>query len=176
MPHYALGEFRPQFDTTLWVAPNATVIGDVYFEENTSVWWNAVLRADTARISVGANSNIQDNSVLHVDHDTSLTIGKGVTIGHLVMLHGCTVGDNCLIGIGAIILNRSIIGKNTIVGAGSLIPEGKVFPEGVLIMGSPGKVIRDLTQKELDYIQNSASHYVENSRRYRNELDQILTS
>lgn len=173
MPVYALGDLRPQLGNQVWVAPNATVIGNVHLADNVSIWWNAVLRADTAHISIGADSNIQDNSVLHVDHDTPLTIGKAVTVGHLVMLHGCTIGDSCLIGIGAIILNRSVIGKNCIVGAGTLIPEGKEFPEGVMIMGTPGKVMRDLTEKELAYLAYPSSHYVENAARYRKELLQI---
>lgn len=170
MSLFALGEIRPQLGNNVWVAPNATVIGDVHLADNASVWWNAVLRADTARISIGPNSNIQDGSVLHVDYDTPLTIGNAVTIAHMVMLHGCTIGDHCLIGIGAIILNRSIIGKNCIVASGTLVPEGKEFPEGVMIMGSPGKVVRDLTEKELAYLEYPGSHYVENARRYRADL------
>lgn len=173
MPVFALGEIHPQLGANVWVAPNATVIGDVQLADNVSVWWNAVLRADSARISVGADSNIQDGSVLHVDYDTPLTIGKAVTIAHMVMLHGCTIGDNCLISIGSIILNRSVIGKNCIVGAGTLIPEGKTFPEGVMIMGSPGKVMRDLTEKELAYLAYPSSHYVENAARYRNTLQTL---
>ncbi|OQA32692.1 MAG: Galactoside O-acetyltransferase [Betaproteobacteria bacterium ADurb.Bin341] len=173
MPVYALGDLCPQLGNKVWVAPNATVIGDVQLADNVSVWWNAVLRADSACISIGPGSNIQDNSVLHVDYDTPLTIGRAVTIAHMVMLHGCTIGDNSLIGVGAIILNRSVIGKNCIVASNSLIPEGKEYPEGVMIMGSPGKVMRDLTEKELAYLAYPSSHYVENAERYRKELRQI---
>lgn len=170
MPIFALGDLRPQLSHNVWIAPNAIVIGDVRLADNVSVWWNAVIRADTAPIQIGADSNIQDGSVLHVDHDMPLTIGQAVTIGHMVMLHGCSIGDNSLIGIGAVILNRSVIGRNTIVGARSLIPEGKEFPEGVMIMGSPAKVVRDLTEKELAYLAYPSSHYVENAARYRNTL------
>lgn len=170
MPLYALGDIRPQVGHNVWIAPSATVIGDVHLADNASVWWNAVLRADSARITIGPDCNIQDNSVLHVDYDTPLILGKAVTIAHMVMLHGCTIGDNCLIGIGAVVLNRSIIGKNCIVASGSLVPEGKEFPEGVMIMGSPGKAVRDLTEKELAYLAYPSSHYVENAARYRTDL------
>lgn len=170
MALFALGELHPQCGNNVWVAPNATVIGDVHLADDASVWWNAVLRADTAPIHIGAGSNIQDGSVLHVDYDTPLTLGQGVTVGHMVMLHGCTIGDHCLIAIGAIVLNRAVIGKNSIVAAGALVPEGKEFPEGVMIMGAPAKVIRNLTEKELAYLAYPGEHYVENAARYRNTL------
>lgn len=170
MPVYALGELCPRLGTNVWIAPNATVVGDVRLAENVSVWWNAVLRADTAPIEIGAGSNIQDGSVLHVDDDVPLIVGKAVTLGHMVMVHGCTIGDNSLIAIGSIVLNHAVIGKNSIVGANTLIPEGKEFPEGVMIMGSPGKVIRDLTPKELAYLAYPAQHYIDNATRYRAEL------
>jgi carbonic anhydrase/acetyltransferase-like protein (isoleucine patch superfamily) len=129
-----------------------------------------VLRGDNDPISIGENSNIQDGSVLHTDDGVPLTIGRDVTVGHLVMLHGCTVGDGSLIGIGSIVLNRAVIGKNCIVGANTLIPEGKVFPDRVLIVGSPGKVVRELSDAEVAKLQKSAAHYVDNARRYRQKL------
>lgn len=173
MPLYALGDVRPHLGNNAWVAPNATIIGDVHLGENASVWWNAVLRADTAPIHVGPDANIQDGSILHVDYDTPMHLGKAVTIAHGVMLHGCSIGDNCLIGMCAIILNRAVIGKNCIVGAGTLIPEGKTFPEGVMIMGSPGKIIRELNEKELAYLHYPSTHYVENAARYASCLRQV---
>ena len=173
MTIYALGELTPQIAKNAWVAPNATVIGDVHLGENTSVWWSAVLRGDTAPIHVGAGTNIQDGSVLHIDNGIPLQVGENVTIGHMVMLHGCTIGDNSLVAIGAIVLNNAVIGKNSIVGAGTLIPEGKTFPDGVMIMGRPGKVVRPLTDKEISYLTYASSHYVENAARYRQELREI---
>jgi len=129
MPIYALGGKRPQIDPQSWVAPNATVIGDVRLARNASIWWNATARGDNDPITIGENSNIQDQSVLHTDEGVPLTIGRNVTVGHLVMLHGCTVGDGSLIGIGSVLLNRSVIGQGCIVGANTLIPEGKVFAD-----------------------------------------------
>lgn len=170
MALYELGEKKPQLGSDAWIAPNATVIGDVRLGANASIWWNAVLRGDNDPISIGDNSNIQDGSVLHTDEGVPLTIGRDVTVGHLVMLHGCTVGDGSLIGIGSIVLNRAVIGKNCIVGANTLIPEGKVFPDRVLIVGSPGKVVRELSDEEVAKLQKSAAHYVDNARRYRQKL------
>ena len=139
MPIYKIDQKTPQIAASAWVAPNATVIGDARLGDNVSIWWNAVLRGDNDPIHIGANSNIQDGSVLHTDEGVPMHIGANVTVGHMVMLHGCTVGDNSLIGIGSVILNRAVIGKHSIVGANSLIPEGKVFPDGVLIVGSPAR-------------------------------------
>jgi len=173
MPVYSIGAKRPRFDASNWIAPNATVIGDVRLGANTSIWWNAVLRGDNDPISIGANTNIQDGSVLHTDEGVPLTLGANVTVGHMVMLHGCTVGDNSLIGIGSIVLNRAVIGKNTIVGANTLIPEGKTYPDGVLIVGSPGKVVRELTPEQIAGLAHSAAHYVENARRYATELKAV---
>ncbi len=130
-----------------WVAPNATVIGDVTLEKNTSIWFNATLRGDVENIYVGEGSNIQDGSVLHTDPGFPLKIGKDVTVGHLVMLHGCFVDDNSLIGIGAVILNNAKIGKNCIVGAKALVSENKEIPDNSLVLGSPGKIIRKVTDK-----------------------------
>lgn len=167
MPIYSLGTQTPQIHPESWIAPNATVIGQVHLAKNVSIWWNATLRGDTDLISIGENSNIQDGSVLHTDPGLHLTIGRDVTVGHLVMLHGCTIGDGSLIGIGSIVLNKAVIGKNSLVGANTLIPEGKVFPERVLIVGSPGKVIRELSDEEVARLPGSAQRYVQNWQRYR---------
>lgn len=167
---YSLGERRVEMRGDYWVAPNATVIGSVVLGNNASVWFNAVLRGDNDLITIGDETNIQDGSVLHTDHGIPLVIGKGVTVGHLVMLHGCTIGDGSLIGIGSVILNRAVIGKHCIVGANTLIPEGKVFPERSLIVGSPGKVVRQLSDDEVARLEKSAAHYVDNAARYRSQL------
>lgn len=173
MSVYAIGNKTPQLSDSHWIAPNATVIGDVRLGANTSIWWNAVLRGDNDPITIGDNSNIQDGSVLHTDEGVPMNIGQNVTVGHLVMLHGCTVGDNSLIGIGSVVLNRAVIGKNSIVGANTLIPEGKVFPDGVLIVGSPGKVVRELTPDQIAGLQHAAEHYVDNARRYATTLKAV---
>lgn len=170
MSLYQLGDKAPVIAPDAWVAPNATVIGDVHLGAGASVWWHTVIRGDTDRISIGGKTNIQDGSVLHTDAGIHLQIGNGVTVGHMVMIHGCTIGDNCLIGIGSIILNRAVIGCNTLVGANTLIPEGKEFPEGVLIIGSPGKVVRELTAEEIARISRSAEHYAKNGERYATTL------
>lgn len=173
MPLFRLGEKQPQLGENAWVAPNATVIGDVHLGACASVWWNATLRGDNDPIHIGENSNIQDGSVLHTDEGVPMHIGANVTVGHMVMLHGCTLGDNSLIGIGSVILNRAVIGKHSIVGANTLIPEGKVFPDGVLIVGSPGKVVRELSEEEKARLQKSADHYVDNARRYASRLVEL---
>lgn len=170
MPTFCLGTKQPQLGANVWIAPNATVIGDVRLEANASIWWNATLRGDNDPIHIGANSNIQDGSVLHTDEGVPLHIGADVTVGHLVMLHGCTIGDGSLIGIGSVVLNRAVIGKGSIVGANTLIPEGKIFPDNVLIVGSPGKVVRQLTPEEVARLRHSAEHYVANAQRYREQL------
>ncbi|MDP1732822.1 MAG: gamma carbonic anhydrase family protein [Sulfuritalea sp.] len=172
MPIYSLGDREPVFGRDAWVAPNATVIGDVRLGDNASIWWNAVVRGDNDTIRIGANSNIQDGSVLHVDAGVPLTIGANVTVGHLVMLHGCTIGDESLIGIKSVILNKAVIGRHCIIGANSLIAEGKVIPDRSLVMGSPGKVVRQLTDEEVALLRYAAQGYVENARRYRAELKQ----
>ena len=173
MPIYSLGLHAPQIDPQSWIAPNATLIGQVHLARNASIWWNATLRGDKDLINIGENSNIQDGSVLHTDPGMPLTVGCNVTVGHLVMLHGCTVGDGSLIGIGAIVLNRSVIGNNCLVGANTLIPEGKVFPERSLIIGSPGKVVRELSDEEVARLPGSAERYVQNWQRYQQELVQL---
>ena len=170
MAIYRLGEHTPQIDPQSWVAPNATLIGQVVLARNASVWWQCTLRGDTDRLIVGENSNIQDGSVLHTDPGLQLVVGANVTVGHKVTLHGCTIGDGSLIGMGAILLTRSVIGKNSLVGANTLIPEGKVFPERVLIVGSPGKVVRELSDDEVARLPGSAERYVQNWQRYQREL------
>lgn len=170
MPVFALRTQRPNIDPESWIAPNAVVIGEVTLEKNASIWWNSVVRGDRAGIRIGENSNIQDACVLHTNIDTPLTIGANVSLGHMVMLHGCTIGEGSLIGIGATILNRVVIGKNSLVGARSLVTEGKVFPERSLIMGSPAKVVRELTDEEVADLFATAQNYVANWQRYQQEL------
>ncbi|NJD36096.1 MAG: gamma carbonic anhydrase family protein [Betaproteobacteria bacterium] len=170
MPIYSLGDRQPVLGHEAWVAPNATVIGDVRLGDQASVWWNAVVRADNDTITIGAGSNIQDGSVLHVDAGVPLTIGANVTVGHLVMLHGCTIGEESLIGIKSVILNKAQIGRHCIIGANSLIPEGKVIPERSLVMGSPGKVVRQLSDEEVARLLLAAQGYVDNAQRYRSQL------
>ena len=170
MSLFRLGDKQPQLGENAWVAPNATVIGDIRLGADASIWWNATLRGDNDPIHIGARTNIQDGSVLHTDEGIPMHIGDDVTVGHLVMLHGCTIGDGSLIGIGSVILNRAVIGKGCIVGANTLIPEGKVFPDKVLIVGSPGKVVRELSDDDVARLKASAAHYVDNARRYRTTL------
>lgn len=153
-----------------FIAHNATLIGSVVLEDRVSVWFNAVLRGDNDPIVIGEATNIQDGSIVHTDAGVPMMIGKGVTVGHLVMLHGCTIGDNCLIGIKAVILNNVKIGNNCIIGANTLIPEGKVIPDNSLVMGSPGRVVREVTEAQAAGLRRSAAHYVENMRRYQRAL------
>ena len=170
MPLYRLGDAEPKLAGGAWVAPGAQVVGNVAMGEGASVWFNAVVRGDNEPITIGARSNIQDGSVLHSDPGSPLTIGAGVTVGHKVTLHGCVIGDNTLVGIGSIILNRAVIGQNSIVGAGSLVPEGKTFPDGVLILGSPARVVRELTPEQVAGLRRSADHYVANAQRFASDL------
>lgn len=156
-----------------FVAPDAVVIGSVVLGAEASVWFGAVIRGDNEPIRIGARTNIQDGSVLHSDPGSPLTLGEGVTVGHKVVLHGCTIGDNCLIGIGAIVLNRAVIGANSIVGAGALVTEGKVFPDGVLILGSPARVVRELSPDQIYGLKRSADRYVANAARFVAELRAI---
>ncbi|MEM6627504.1 MAG: gamma carbonic anhydrase family protein [Pseudomonadota bacterium] len=149
-----------------WVADSAAAIGNVIFKKNASLWFGAVARGDNDPITIGENSNVQDGSVLHTDHGAPLTVGDNVTIGHMVMLHGCTIGDNTLIGIGSTILNGAKIGKNCIIGAHALIPEGKEIPDNSLVMGAPGKVVKEVSEMQTQVITGSALHYVENWKRY----------
>lgn len=172
MTIYSLADKKPQLppEGEYWIADNAVVIGDVILKSGASVWFGAVVRADNETMTIGENTNIQDLSVLHSDPGSPLTIGRDVTVGHKVMLHGCTIGDNSLIGIGAVILNRAVIGKNCLIGANALIPEGKVIPDGSLVMGQPGKVVRDLTEAQIAGLTLSAQHYVQNWKRYGDGL------
>lgn len=167
---YALEDRVPQIDAQAWVAEGASVIGSVRLAAGSSVWFGCVLRGDNDDIVVGEDSNVQDGSVLHTDPGIKLHVGRGCTIGHQVMLHGCTVGDNCLIGIQSVVLNRAVIGRNSMVGAGSLVPEGKQFPDGVLLLGSPAKVVRELSAAEIQLLQHLSQVYVKNARRYRDAL------
>lgn len=172
MSVYDLGAASPQLppDGEYWIAPGATVIGRVMLHRNASVWFGAVVRGDNDPITIGENSNVQDLSVLHTDEGVPLTIGRDVTIGHKVMLHGCTIGDNTLIGINSVVLNRAVIGRNCIIGANALITEGKVIPDNSMVMGSPGKVVRTLDDGAARMMTASAAHYVGNWKRYAAEL------
>ncbi|HHJ1296556.1 gamma carbonic anhydrase family protein [Pseudomonas sp. P1B16] len=167
---YRLGDLRVDSHPTSWIAPNATVIGNVRLQARASVWFGAVLRGDNELIDIGEDSNVQDGTVMHTDMGSPLTLGKGVTVGHNAMLHGCTVGDYSLVGINAVILNGARIGKHCIIGANALIPEGKEIPDGSLVMGSPGKVVRELSEQQMRMIEAGAAHYVHNAQRYAREL------
>lgn len=173
MALYELDGVAPQLADGTWVADSAQVMGSVVLGENVSVWFGAVLRGDTEPLTIGRNSNVQDLSVLHADAGCPLTIGENVTIGHQVMLHGCTVGDNSLIGIQAVVLNNAKIGRNSIVGAGSVVTEGKEFPDNSLIIGSPAKVVRTLDDAAAAKLRASAEHYVDNGRRFAKGLKKI---
>ena len=173
MAIYELDGITPRVAGTAWVAENAQVMGDVVLGEDASVWFGVTIRGDTDTIAVGEGSNIQDGSVLHADENKPLTIGRHVTVGHQVMLHGCTIGDESLIGIGAVVLNGAKIGRNCLVGAGSLVTEGKEFPDGSMIMGSPAKAVRQLTPEQIEGLRWSARHYIDNARRFRQGLKKI---
>ena len=173
MSIFALDGVSPLIDTSAWIAPSASVIGDVHIGKNTSVWFGAVIRCDNEPIHIGENTNIQDNSVLHSDFGSPLTIGAGITVGHKAMLHGCTIGDNCLIGIGATVLNGAVIGKNCIIGAHALITEGKQIPDNSLVVGAPGRVMKTLGEAQEQMLKASALHYVENAARFKAGLQQI---
>jgi carbonic anhydrase/acetyltransferase-like protein (isoleucine patch superfamily) len=164
---YDLEKNVPEISADSWVAPNAIIIGKVKLEKNSSIWFNAVLRGDIEKIVIGENSNIQDGSVLHTDPGCPLTVGKGVTVGHMVMLHGCEISDDTLIGIGSTILNKAKIGENCIIGANTLVTENKTIPDNSLVLGSPGKVIRKVTDEEIKVIRENAKHYVKNSKKYK---------
>ena len=174
MALYQLDDLAPAVADTAWVADSAQVIGNVTLAEGSSVWFGVVIRGDTEAISIGRASNIQDNSVLHADHGMPLVIGEHVTVGHQVMLHGCTVGDGSLIGIGAVVLNGAKIGKNCLVGAGALVTEGKEFPDGCMILGSPAKAVRQLSEAQVEALKLSAQHYMDNARRYKTGLNKIV--
>ena len=176
MPLYALEGQSPTVPESgnYWVAPDASVIGNVLLAENSSVWWGAKIRGDNDEISIGKGSNIQDNSVLHTDLGFPLSVGVNCTIGHRVMLHGCTIGDFSLIGMGATILNGAVIGKNCLIGAGALISEKKQIPDDSLVMGMPGKVIRKLDTDAIEAMKLAAVSYIQNWQRYRSGLHQVV--
>ena len=167
---YRLGTAEVDCHADSWIAPDASVIGKVRLEKGASVWFGAVLRGDNELIHIGEDSNVQDGTVMHTDMGSPLTLGKGVTIGHNAMLHGCTVGDYSLIGLNAVILNGAKIGKNCIIGANTLVGEGKEIPDGSLVVGSPGKVVRELNDAQKLMLKASAEHYVQNARRYARDL------
>lgn len=174
MSIYALGEFAPQIDESAWVADSADVMGDVRLAADASVWFNAVLRGDNTTLTIGRGTNIQDGAILHSDHGFPLTIGDDVTVGHQVMLHGCTVGDGSLIGIQSVVLNGARIGRDCLVGAGSLVTEGKEFPDGSLIMGRPAKVVRTLTPEQIAAQRQSAVNYVAKAKVFKTGLKKII--
>lgn len=173
MAVYELDGIAPRVAASAWVADSAQVMGNVELADDASVWFGAVIRGDTETIRIGRGSNVQDLSVLHADVGMPLTVGENVTVGHKVMLHGCTIGDETLIGIGAIVLNGAKIGRHCVVGAGSLVTEGKEFPDGSMILGSPARVVRQLTPEQIEGVRRSARHYVENGRRYRAGLKKV---
>jgi carbonic anhydrase/acetyltransferase-like protein (isoleucine patch superfamily) len=173
MAMYELDGVTPRVADSAWVADSAQVMGNVVLAEDSSVWFGAVLRGDTETITIGRGSNIQDGSVLHADVGFPMTVGENVTVGHQVMLHGCTIGDESLIGIGATVLNGAKIGKHCLVGAGSLVTEGKTFPDGSMIMGSPARVVKTLTPDQIEGLRRSAGHYIENAARYRAGLKNL---
>ena len=173
MPVYALGTHAPHVDPHCWIAPNASIIGQVHLAKNVSIWWNCTLRGDTDLLYIGENTNIQDGSVVHTDPGLQVIVGRNVTIGHRVILHGCTIGEGSLIGMGATLLNRSVIGKHCLIGANTLIPEGKVIPDRSLVVGAPGRIVRQLTDEEINRMARGNEHYVENWQRYREELKEL---
>ncbi len=171
MAVYSLGERRVQVQGTDWyIAGSATLIGSVLIEDKASIWFNVVLRGDNDQITIGEGSNVQDSSMLHTDAGIKLTLGRNVSIGHMVMLHGCSVGDCSLIGINSVVLNHAVIGKHCLIGAGSLIPEGRTIPDGVLALGTPAKVVRDLSQAEIDNLQNIADGYMRRAKIFKQQL------
>jgi carbonic anhydrase/acetyltransferase-like protein (isoleucine patch superfamily) len=173
MAIYALDGVAPHLDPGAWVADSAQVMGKVSLAADTSVWFGTVIRGDTESITIGRGSNIQDGSVMHADVGKPIVVGNHVTVGHKVMLHGCTIGDESLIGIGAVVLNGAKIGRNCLVGAGALVTEGKEFPDGSMIIGSPAKAVRQLTPEQMEGLRWSARHYVANARRFQAGLRKI---
>ena len=167
---YSLGERRVVCKGDYWIADNAIVIGSVVLENNASIWFNCVVRGDDDIITIGENSQLQDGCVVHIDEGHPVTIGRNVSIGHMAMLHGCTIGDGTLVGIKSVILNDAVIGKNCLIGANALIPERKKIPDGSLVVGSPGRVVRTLTPQEIELLHANAAHYVASWKRYKAEL------
>ena len=174
MPIYSLGERRVELrGTSHYIAPNATLVGSIILGNLASIWFGVTIRADNDQVTIGEETNVQDGSVLHVDPGFPMTLGRRVTIGHKVMLHGCTIGDGTLIGINSVVLNGAKIGRHCLVGAGSLVTEGKEFPDGSLIVGSPAKAVRQLTPEQIEGLKRSAAHYVQNAQRYKNGLRKL---
>ena len=175
MPTYAIDGKAPHFQDadSNWIAPDATLIGDVKVGRNAGFWFGVVIRGDNEPIVIGADSNVQEHTVMHTDPGFPLTIGQGCTIGHRALLHGCTIGDNSLIGMGAIVLNGAKIGKNSLVGAGALVTEGKEFPDNSLIVGSPARVVRELDAAAIARLRGSAAHYVANGKRFKTGLKKV---
>ncbi len=170
MNTYILGEQRPQIQDGCYVAATATLIGSVILKRNASVWFNVVIRGDNDLIVVGENSNVQDGSILHTDKGIQLTIGEGVSVGHAAILHGCQIGDHTLVGIGSVILNRVKVGRDCLIGARTLITEGKSIPDRSVVMGSPGEVVRSVTEEDIRHIRGFAERYLARSRRYQAQL------
>ncbi len=170
---YSLGEKSPTIDDTCFVAPSADLIGNVVMAPNSSVWFNCVLRADNEPIYIGENSNIQDGSVMHVDSNYPINISANVTVGHKVMLHGCSIGENTLIGMNAVVLNGARIGKNCVIGANSLVTENMQVPDGSMVLGSPAKIVKELDDKQIALLKHGAQHYVENSLLYNKLLKPV---
>jgi carbonic anhydrase/acetyltransferase-like protein (isoleucine patch superfamily) len=170
---YQLAGLVPQLAADVYVAPTASVIGDVHMAAGCSAWFGAVLRGDVERLRIGPGSNIQDNSVLHSDPGSPLTMGARVTVGHMAMLHGCSIGDGCLIGVGAVVLNDARIGPRCLVGARALVTEGKEFPEGMLIIGSPARAVRELTPEELGRMDATTERYIARAQDYRRGLREL---
>ncbi|MDR2209221.1 MAG: gamma carbonic anhydrase family protein [Azoarcus sp.] len=176
MSIYALDGHIPKIGEGSWIAHTATVIGDVRIGRFVSIWYNVVIRGDNDPIEIGDGTNIQDASILHNDEGVPLTIGKNVSVGHMAMLHGCTIGDGCLIGINAVVLNNAVIGKDCLIAAKALIPEGKTIPDRSLVVGSPGRILRTLTDEEIARIRNNARHYIDNARRFQTGLYELHTT
>jgi len=174
MPIYSIGERRPHLiGAHHFIAHDATLVGDITLENDANIWFQVVIRAENDRVHINEGCNVQDGSVLHVDPGYPLTLARNVSVGHKVMLHGCSVGEGSLIGINSVIMNGAKIGRGTLIGANTLIAEGKEIPDGVLVLGSPGKVVRDLTQQEKDYLLSIAKGYVERSKLYKQNLKEI---
>jgi len=175
MPIYSLGEKKPQLpeNNQYWVAPDAHVIGNVILGKDVGVWFGSVLRGDNDVIKIGEETNIQENTIIHVDPGCPVTIGNNCTIGHNAIIHGCTIGNNSLVGMGATILNNAKIGNNCLVGAGALVTENKEFPDGWLIVGSPAKAVRELSQEMIDNMTRSSKHYVANFKKFTEEMKEI---
>ncbi len=167
---YRLGENKVKKGSNCFIAPNATLVGDITLADYVSIWFNAVIRADAGPVTIGEKSNIQDGVVCHVEKDHPLTVGRNVTVGHKAMLHGCTIKDNCIIGINSVIMNGAVIGENCIIGSGALVTEGKTIPPGSLVLGAPGRVVKELTPEQVQMIADSAETYVKNGARFLAEM------